>query len=54
MGSSGVDLAPYRSNLVSLPANVDGSPKLSNLSPPEVRVFFLGRGGVANMSFCEG
>ena len=40
--SSGVDLAPYRSNLVSLPASLDGSPKLTDLLPPEVRDFLDG------------
>ena len=37
-----MDLAPYRSNLVSLPTNLDGSPELANLLPPEVRVFLDG------------
>ena len=36
VGPSGVDLAPCSSNLVSLPASLDGSPKLTDL---EVRVF---------------
>ena len=42
MGPSGVDLAPYHSYLVSLPANLDVSPKLADLLPPEIRVFLGG------------
>ena len=42
MGPSGVDLAPYRSNLVSLPASLDGSPNLADLLPPEVCVLLGG------------
>ena len=42
MGPAGVDLAPYRSNLVSLPASLEGSPNLADLLPPEVRVFLDG------------
>ena len=42
MGLSGVDLAPYRSNLVSLPPFLDGSPNLADLLPPEVGVFLCG------------
>ena len=42
MGLSRVDLTPYRPNLVSLPANLDGSPELADLLPPEVRVFLDG------------
>ena len=41
VGPAGVDLAPYRSSLVSLPASLEGSPNLTDLLPPEVRVFFL-------------
>ena len=39
---SGVDLAPYRSNLVSLPADLEGSPNLADLLPPDARVFLDG------------
>ena len=39
VGSSALGLAPYRSNLESPPANLDGSPELADLLPPEVRVF---------------
>ena len=42
MGPSGLDLAPYSSNMVSLPACLDGSPKLTDLLPPEVRDFLDG------------
>ena len=42
MGPAGVDLAPYRSNLVSLPASLELSPNLADLLPPEVRVFLDG------------
>ena len=49
MGFSGLGLAPYRSNLESPPANLDGSPELADLLPPEVRVFLW----MASMSFCE-
>ena len=37
-----VDLAPYRSNLVSLAANLDGSPKLAHLLPPKFAFFLDG------------
>ena len=43
VGAAGVDLAPHRSNLVSLAASLEGSPNLADLLPPEVR-FFLGVG----------
>ena len=37
-----MDLAPYRSNLVSLPANLERSPNLADLLPPDVRFFLDG------------
>ena len=42
MGPSCVVLAPYRSNLVSLPADLGGSPNVADLLPPEVRFFLDG------------
>ena len=42
VGPAGVDLAPYRSNLVSLPPNLEGSPNLAGLLPPEVPIFLEG------------
>ena len=37
VGPAAVDLAPYRCNLVSLPANLEGSPNLADLLPPDGR-----------------
>ena len=39
VGPAAVDLAPCRSNLVSLPANLEGSPNLADLLPPHVDIF---------------
>ena len=48
VGPSGVDLAPYRSNLVSLAANLDGSPNSLTCCCRKFPSFWM-----TNMSLCE-